>query len=238
MFGISFWTIGLMLVCGGLVVLIQTTPLLQHFKRRIAALIGVFLVLASFLFQPWIRLNFIEYLVNIPQSIKDLLPEGVVKLVIDRLGVDWLGRLLEIVGNVTSLSGWKIQFIPTYGFWTHFWMLAPVILVFPVALGILFGSLLHGRAIPRILGGVLAVFSLILFLGLLFSLPDIDTLGIHHNFQWSLLAAMVGAKLGNGPWFMCLGLLFWVIGGIVDLMEQPPSTKKMLEELSSSWEGV
>jgi hypothetical protein len=237
MFGLSWWTI-LLLITWGLIALAISRcscAWARGMQYRIFPLLGVFVVTSAYLFQPWIKFQFIEYLVNMPYLLKELLPLDIINYLVKWFGVEWLTKTVEIFGVITgfSINGLLVQFVPSFGFWTHVWAILPLLLVIPVVLGIIVGPFARGKPPVRFLGGALFCISLVALIGLITSLPDLDALGIHGDFAWLLLSALLGVRLGNGPWITILGLILFAIGGVVEFSDTA-SPKE--DSKDKSWE--
>lgn len=66
--------------------------------------------------------------------------------------------------------------------------------------------------------------SLLSVLSLLFVLPRLDAAGSESSFQFSLLATILGVKMGNGPWVCIIGMLLLAVGRVIELGDQPVQT--------------
>ena len=114
---------------------------------------------------------------------------GILVFLINRLGVDWLTRMIKIF-SFLSLNGWQMQLIPTYGCWTRLWTVIPLL---PAALALVWtpvGATYRGSRVGCFVGRALTVVSLLSALLLLLALPSLDSLGIRGSFQWALLSAL------------------------------------------------
>jgi hypothetical protein len=222
MFGLKLFTI-FSLLLWGLFLLIAVrvdTPLSRGFRIRIVSLLGFVLVGCGFFFQPWIKLSFLDYLDLTPKFLNQFFSGGILEKLIDLVGVHWLSKLVEVFHKLTIFNGWQIEFIPTFNIWIRLSTLLPLIPFFISLPGIIIGSAYRGSPMAKFFGGSQAALSLISAFALLFALPRIDSLGIQNNFQWALLSTILGAHMGNGPWFCLIGLLLLIAGGLIELGDQ------------------
>ena len=235
MFGLSLITL-LFLVCMGLVVFVVMrlqTPTALDLQPRLGTVAGIVLVFTAVWFQPWIELDFLAYVDPTPDAVQEFIPGDLIPMLLEQFDGGKSMQILRIFGNMTSFNGWQVQMIPSLGGWTHLWLFFPSI-PFVVALATLpLGLAYHGSSIARAAGGALASLASWSALALFMSLPDLDALGIYGSLQWNLLQALLGVRLGNGPWLCILGLLFLTIGGIVEMTDSrlPRSDDKV-----DSWE--
>jgi hypothetical protein len=232
MFDLSFATIGLLSawILLLLVVLRLNTAIAEGLRPRMITLLGAVLLASGFFFQPWIEFDFLSYINPTPEFIRQLIPVELLPLLVERYGVEWLSRSLRILTILTQLNGWQIELIPTLSLWTRFWSLLPL---FSLALAIastIFGSTFRGGWFPRAMGTVMVLLGVVNSGFLLLDLAAIDNLGIYGDFRWKLLAAILGARLGNGPWFCILGLLSTAVGGLVEIVDRSPSRVNLESE--------
>ncbi len=226
MFDLSLLLLGLLLVWLALLgtALKLKTPIAQTLRPRMVTLLGAVLVGGGYFFQPWIELDFISYFNPTPEFIHQLFPREIATMLVERFGVSWLHRALQLFNIFTSLNGWQIQLLPTYDWLTRGWAFLPLFCLLLALLTVLIGLTVPGNFLARGAGMALIFVSVLDALGLLLSLPAIDALGIHNNFQIGLLATLLGVHLGNGPWICVFGLLVLSVGGAVEIIEQRSSS--------------
>jgi hypothetical protein len=197
------------------------TPLMQGFRPRLVTLLGFFLVGTGFFFQPWIKFEFLDYINPTPEFLRQFFSGDLLNKIIQLIGVGWINKLLNLFHMFTRFNGWQIELIPTLSIWIRLCTLLPL---FPFAislLGILIGSAYRGSLAARAFGGIMIISGFISAVALLWALPGLDALGIQGNFQWALLATILGTRMGNGPWFCIIGLLLIIIGGLIELKDVP-----------------
>jgi hypothetical protein len=82
------------------------------------------------------------------------------------------------------------------------------------------GATYRGVILGRALGFLIITLGCFSAVGLLLSLPEIDALGYHYEFQVMVLAALLGIRLGSGPWLTLLGLALLILGGRIECTDQ------------------
>lgn len=195
------------------------TPMAKAFRKRLVLLLGFTLLGCGFFFQPWIKFEFLEYILPTPELLGVVFSGGALTKLVHILGATWMSKILHVFHMFTRLNGWQIEFIPTLGIWLRIRTLLPL---FPFVISlpaVLIGTSLPGCKLSRVLGWVLIVSSLITGLLLLTALPGLDCLGIQDEFQWEVFATLLGTRLGNGPWLCIFGLLLIAAGGVIELIE-------------------
>lgn len=223
MFGLSLVTFLLLIGWAGCAILVLRldTPMAQASKPRLITLLGIVLIVGAFFFQPWIKFSFLDYLVPTPEFIKRIAPSEVVAILVEKLGMEWLGKLIHIFKMFTKFNGWQIELIPTLGVSTRIITVFPPILAVATILTLPVCATFRGRFVSKTIGLFMLIFSIINAVLLLSALPDLDALGIQGNFQWNLFATILGAHIGNGPWFCLLGLMLLGLGGLIELVDTP-----------------
>jgi hypothetical protein len=225
MFGLSVITMILLIVWGGITIGVTRldTQIARGLRIRwLTSMLGAVVIIGAFFFQPWIRLDFVEYIDPTPEFLEQLIPKELTLFLARHIGVQWISKFVQVFLFFTRLNGWKIQLLPTIGLFTRAATLLPLL---PLALGLLtvfIGSMYRGKFLAKILGYSLIGLSLLSLILLLIVLPDLDALGIRDQFHWSLFAAILGVRLGNGPWLCIVGLLLLCLGGVVEIVDTSP----------------
>ncbi len=221
MFGFRLITLALIVLWGlAFAILKFVRPAAQGAHLRMATLLGMLLTFLAFFFEFWIELDFFGYINPTPELLRKLIPEGLVSRLVRSLGTNWLGSLLDWLDVFTSFNGLTIHFIPTLGWgtWLITWLpLVPLGISIPVLVA---GLMARGSGFARAGGWVLLVTSIISAVSLLFVLPHLDAAGTEFNFQLALLATILGAKMGNGPWICLAGLVLLAVGGVIEINDQ------------------
>ncbi len=183
-------------------------------------LLGMFLTFSAFFFEPWIVFDFASYLDPTPALLRVLIPGDLVVFLIQRFGIEWMGTLVKWFERLTRLNGVGIHLIPTLGMGTWFITWMPLIPLFISPIVFVLGLFAPSTKFARIGGWILLCFSSFTALTLLLLLPHLDTVGAESNFQLSLLATLLGAHLGIGPWICITGLLLLGVGGLIEIINQ------------------
>lgn len=189
---------------------------LAGLKIRSVTLLGCLLILTAFFFQPWVQFNFLDYIFSTPQLLKDIFSDETIAWLAQLLGFNWLEKIVAIFSSMTNVTGLGLQLVPTLGGWTRFWLTAPPVFALLAAVWAPLGAYLRGSKLNRFSAVVVMGGAVVLLVGLAFSLPDLDALGIHDRFDLLLVTALLGAQLGNGPALTLLGLLLLLAGGVVE----------------------
>lgn len=186
-------------------------------RPRLTTLLGVALIVGGF-FQPWLRFDFLRYMRWGPGDLlTDLLPE-----VLQWIGPEPLAKLLSLVERVTSLNGWQVQLVPFYHMPTRLAALAPLPLALLALCWTPWGASLAGGRACKVVGVGMAAASLLLLGALVVAAPGLDALGQPRGLEWSLLAVLLGVRVGSGVWLTVAGLALLVVGGVVEVLDQGP----------------
>lgn len=205
----------------------------KHILASMFLLLGAGLIFCAFFFQPWVELKFTQYIINTPKILEGLLPQELVVVFLRIFKADTLEKVFSIITKIgsISLSGLSMQVVPTYGFATRVWILAPLFLTPLVLIRVLIGFFKNLNCGSKAVDFCFIIAALTAGIGLLVSLPEIDALGLHQNFAWTLLAAFLGIRIGNGPWITILGLILLQVGSLMNLSYQPQEETENSEEL-------
>lgn len=124
---------------------------------------------------------------------------------------------LSMANQGKILSGWNILIFSkkTAPLLSVFLMSSLAIGIFSAVLGI-FQLINNDQGKKGSTMGVLALASAIVFLFILLNSPYLDSLGTTDEFNMRLLAALVGAKVACGHWFLLAGLFFIFLAGLTD----------------------
>ncbi len=238
----------LVVLAGGLSVAIAAGSL-RYLVLRWKALyiVGVVLAMISFWGLAWVRFTPWEYITAIPNFVQDKAPE-ILDWVVNLIGADSVKQVWRLISTqILRLSGpWTVVVMLTM---SQVASLARADTILPMAfLGAVAGLLWVGLATPvwwvpavirprsgfaRWGGVILASFAAATACLLVSSIPDIDALGSSGSFELGLLAALMGARVGEGVWWSLLGLLFLVAAGIAEVIVPQTSIAGPLVEPGS-----
>ena len=219
--GIVFWGLVITWAVIAFVLWRMDTPLARVLKLRAFTALGVILILGAFLFQPWVRLDFIGYIDPTPEFLRSLGSGRVIQRVLGELDDSLLPHVFGVLERMTHLNGWQMELVPTYNLWVRLATLFPLLPALVAAFGVPVSMLFRGGLLSKALGYSMIGLSLIGLPVLFMALPAIDALGVQDDFRWMLLATLLGSRLGSGPWFTLLGLGMLCIGGVVEIKDAP-----------------
>jgi len=185
-------------------------------RLRWLTVLGAGLVIFAFFFEPWIKLDFISYLIDIPEVAREAVP-GALELLVRLLGWDVTAKFLHFLSLFGSLNGWQIHLIPTYSFGLRLACFTPLLVAGTFLLWVPISLTALGKLLSSRVGYFQMFVSFIVMLALLTSLPELDAIGSSSNFQWVLFTGLIGAHVGRGPWLTELGLLVLFFGGWLEL---------------------
>ncbi len=208
----------------GFLILKKSIPFEQRSLSRMITLLGILLTFLGFFFEHWIELDFLGYIDPTPELIRDIVPSEIVIAIVKRIGSEWIGSILDIFDTFTSFNGVTIHLIPTLFGWIWLATWTPLI---PLSFSILvpaIGLKSPASGFAKVGGWILLATSLLSVLSLLFVLPRLDAAGSESSFQFSLLATILGVKMGNGPWVSIIGMLLLAVGRVIELGDQPVQT--------------
>ena len=233
MFGLSIQLLLLMIVWALLLlgVIRSKSSYAANLKPRMVSLLGVILIFGGVIFQPWLKLSFLSYWTKIPEVFEKYLPIKLVSGLSSVLGAGWFGRPLELFEKFTNIKGWLVALIPSYSTWVHLVILFPLVISIISFIWLPFAPLFFGKPFGKYLGGIVIFLSFIEIIFLIISIPELDAVGVSESLQWSLFSTLLGVRLGNGPWFVVVGLLLLVFGGLVEIKASPPAPA-----LEESWD--
>jgi hypothetical protein len=206
------------------------TPLAAATRPRLLPLLGVALIVGSFIFQEWVRFDFIQYLhMGLGDLLRDLAPDA-----IGLLGSTESSRLLGVLLGKATLTGWQLTiFAPFWGFWIQAAIVFPTLLALATLAWLPLGATYSGGRICKLVGFLLAALSLAGLVGLVAAIPALDALGMHDQFHWAILTVLLGVKLEMGPWLTMLGLALLLVGGLIEIGSSRAG--KAIEPLETSW---
>lgn len=185
--------------------------------RMLTTIPGILLIFGSFLFQNWLKLSFVSYWLKVPEALEKYVPVKVLGWVGEQFGVGWAFLPLEILEKFTSLKGWMFFLLPTYSLGLHLLLLLPLLAALLALCWLPFGVWKPGSLFGKVIGALVILLALVCILGLLFALPVFDAAGLALSLQGSLIVTLLGMRLGNGPWFMLVGLLCLAAGGVYEI---------------------
>lgn len=185
-------------------------------RLRWLTVLGVGFVVFAFFFEPWIELDFLSYLIDIPEVAREAVP-GALELLVRLLGWDGTATLFRVLSLFGSLNGWQIHLVPTYSFGLRLACFIPLLIASACLLWVPIGLTALEKLLSRQVGYFQMFVSLIAMLALLMSLPELDAIGSHSSFQWALFTGLIGAHVSRGPWLTELGLLLLFFGGWLEL---------------------
>ncbi len=221
MFGISLFVIGSWVIWIVLCVLsfLLDTPVAMGLRKRLLLLLGSFLIIGGTFFQPWVEFGFLYYINPVQGWLENLIPPDVLSILAAKLGVFW-EYIYSILSHLIAPNGLEICLVPSLGWMIRLTFVPILFTAFLALLDVIIGSSIQDWFAKRIVSYIFIIISLLSFFILLVRLPQIDTLGIHKNIEWTLLTTLLGTHLGNGPWFVLCGLLLIVIGGFIELNDE------------------
>ncbi|MBN1874685.1 MAG: hypothetical protein JXA33_10680 [Anaerolineae bacterium] len=221
MFEIGFLSIILLLLWFVVFVIVMRLPQdwAAALRLRLVTLLGCVVALGAYFSQAWIEFNPIEYIT--PSDVLDCIPEDLLAFIVEKMGSEQGAKILRILADFMQLNGWQTQVIPTYSIATRVCTLFAPVLAFAALLWIPFGVWLRGKKLTAMVGGLMIFLNGVGSILLLLVLPDLDALGMAGDFHGMLLATLVGAHLGNGPWWAIIGMLLIAVGGVVEIMDHP-----------------
>ncbi len=184
------------------------TSLVAALRPRLVALLGVFLILGSFLFQDWVRFDFIQYLRVGWDPLLDLAPEAA-----GLFGIDNLTPFLRVLLGAASLNGWQLALAPFFGLGTRAALVFPSLIALAALVWLPFGTSYSGSLPCKVVGTLLAVVSTLALIGLATANPHVDALGVHGQIHWAMLAVLLGVRMEMGPWLTMVGLVLLIVGG-------------------------
>ncbi len=208
----------------------SNSPLAVASRPRLLPLLGVVLVVGSFIFQEWVRFDFIQYLqLGLGDLLRDFAPDA-----IGLLGSAESSRLLGVLLGKATLTGWQLTvFAPFWGFWTQAAIVFPTLLAVATLAWLPLGATYSGGRLCKLVGILLAALSLAGLVGLAGAIPAVDALGMHDRFHWAILTVLLGVKLEMGPWLTMLGLTLLFAGGLIEIGSS--AAGKAVEPLETSW---
>jgi len=168
------------------------------------------LIAGALLLQPWVRFDFILY--ADPNRLLELVPQDLPRSLFNKFGVPGVTAFLDLIKQVSSLNAIGLQLTPIG--WPRLFVFLPIPILLFSGLGIV---LRKARAAQVILSGGSLLFCCIGIVGLIAAAPEIDSLGIHSEFSWRLVMALLGVRLGNGLWWETLGLITLGIANLINL---------------------
>lgn len=183
-------------------------------RPRLIVLLAVILILGSYFFQDWLRFSFIEYFRAGRGPLIGLAPD-----VLEQLGLEGLTPVLRVLLGATGLKGWQLMLVPFYGVGTRLATLIPVGVAILSLCWLPWGTSRAGGRLCKLVGTVMLASALVALIALALSLPDLDAVSVygHQQFDWALLATLLGPKLGLGPWITLIGLALLCVGGLVEI---------------------
>lgn len=235
MFKYSF--IFIILVLSWLAIVVVVLRLQQAWavalRPRLVTLLGCVVAFGAYFSQAWLEFDIIGYIEIFPlEDMLGLISEGLFALIIEKLGIEWGPKILQLLSDFTQLNGWKIQAVPTYPLATRACTLMPPVLAFAALLWVPMGVWLRGKRFAVFVGWLMIALNVLGSVSLLLALPSLDALGMAGHFRGMLFSAFLGARIGNGPWLAIIGMLLIAMGGAVEIMDRPD-----VEDLSSSFES-
>lgn len=235
MFGISIPLFLILLAWGLLLLAIHRSgsSYAAAFKPRMLTVLGALLVGGGFLFQPWLKISFLSYWSRIPDIFEKYIPIKVASWLTSLFGQAGASHFLDLFDKFTNLKGWQVALLPTYSAWIHGLMVFPLVLALVALMWAPLGAGSPGSGAGKVIGGLTICLALATSVAIILSIPDLDSAGVKDQFQWALVATLLGVRLGNGPWYVILGLLFLAGGGAVELTAARPYREP--EEDGYSW---
>ena len=212
MFSLPLWGLLILYFVLVFVSFHKTSNIAMGLRPRLFTLLGAVFLIGGFLFEPWVKFDFLKYFVEAPDVIRNFSPQ-VYEILFHSVGVKGLAKFFGIFSMVTNLSGWQLQLIPVYPWHVRLFTLIPLLIGGISLIWVPIGSNWRGRIINRWVGGALMVFSSISLLLLILISSEIDSMGGYANFQWAFFTTILGARIGRGLWVTILGLCFTIIGG-------------------------
>lgn len=198
-------------------------------RWRLVTLLGIVAIWGSFFSLPWIRFDFTAYL---DESGWKILTENI-GLIGELLHIDKLTSLLDVVFNTAFLNGLSIQASPFLTFRTRVAILTPsffalfVFLIFPWTI------YFRGSLFSKIWGTFLIFGSILIFFLLASAMNEIDALGATHHAGWTLLIVLLGTHIGSGPSITLAGLLFLLVGGLVEWFDEGINSQASSTEMEA-----
>jgi len=164
--------------------------------------LGLLLVVICF-FLPWVEMATVGQLMPLLQPVVALLQP-------------YVGELLELVEQYSSLSGLELAFKAPY-IPTPF----RILVVLPLVMGALSLILLlissaTGGSMPESLATGLALACVLVLALLVYNIPSVERLGRASNILVSVLAALLGARLSWGFWGSLLAIILIAAGVMLD----------------------
>lgn len=186
------------------------------FRPRLVTLLAVILILGSYFFQDWLRFSFIEYFRAGRGPLVGIAPD-----LLEQLGLEGLAPVLRVLLGATGLNGWQLMLVPFYGIGTRLATLIPVGIAVLSLCWLPWGTSRAGGRLCKLVGSMMLASALIALVALAVSLPDLDALSVygHQQFEWAVLATLLGPKLGLGPWITLIGLALLCVGGLVEIAD-------------------
>ena len=192
------------------------------YKPRMVTVLGAVLVWGGFLFQPWLKISFLSYWTKIPDIFEKYIPIKVASWLTSLFGQAGASHFLDLFDKFTNLKGWQVALLPSYSTWIHVLILFPLLVALIALLWSPFGARYPGGITGKVIGGVTICLVIVTVVAIVLSIPELDTAGVGDRFQWALVATLLGVRLGNGPWYVILGLLFLAWGGAIELAAAHP----------------
>ncbi len=189
------------------------TLLAAAFKPRLVPLLGVVLIIGSFLFQDWMRFDFIQYLRVGWDPLRDLAPEAA-----GLFGMENLTPFLRVLLGAASLNGWQLALAPFFDLATRAALIFPSLIALAALVWLPFGASYSSSLPCKVVDVLLAAASILALGGLAIAIPQMDALGVHDQVQWAMLAVLLGVRLEFGPWLTMVGLGLLFVGGMVEIM--------------------
>lgn len=199
------------------------TPVAKGLRVRWPTTLGLVLLVCGFFFQPWVKFGFSDYFIPTPDILGQVIPKEFAYFLAEKIGSDWVDKVVHVAGFDPRLYGWQIQVVPTLTPCDRIVSLLPLAVIFLSAPLAFLGSAQRGGMLPRGLGWVVMAAALPAAACILFDIPNLDQLGVPGHFEWGLAIVMSGAHMGNGPWVCIFGMLLLAYGGLVEQFDKPDS---------------
>lgn len=188
----------------------------EGMQRWMPTITGAASVLISFVWLPWVHFAPWGYFHFKPDWAWSVLPDAL-HFLGERFGPESVSQALALLEKFSAMPGrWLIILMPIFNLWVCVVMGLLVAVAVLSLLWVLGSALFRARAV-KTMGTGQTVLASLSALFLLLQVPNFDSWGAGGNFWAGLIALIAGARMGWGVWAALIGLLFLILGGVMEI---------------------